>query len=309
MENIDDYLSNLSIESLMDLSETTSSSTFEENSIVRELISRFKLSQSNFTWGLIVLRDNILIEITKRYIQLNIKPMTKELTPHIEYHPNGNVYIKGQKNFVGQREGLWEYFWNNGNIERRIPYKEGKRDGIAESFYEDGNIRRRIPYKEGKMDGIEEWFDKQWNIKARIPFKEGKEDGIAERFDEQGNIVETRHWKEGELIETTEPELTPYIMYHNNGNVWVKGQKNSGGQEEGICEWFYKNGNTNWRIPYKGGKQDGIVELFYENGNTKWRIPYKNGMEDGVQECFDEQGNIIKTYVWKDGQLIEETQH
>ena len=75
MENIDDYLSNLSIESLMDLSETTSSSTFEENSIVRELISRFKLSQSNFTWGLIVLRDNILIEITKRYIQLNIKPM------------------------------------------------------------------------------------------------------------------------------------------------------------------------------------------------------------------------------------------
>jgi hypothetical protein len=26
-------------------------------------------------------------------------------------------------------------------------------------------------------------------------------------------------------------------------------------------------------------------------------------------ECFDEQGNIIKTYVWKDGKLIEETQH
>jgi DNA-binding transcriptional ArsR family regulator len=179
MENIDDYLSNLSIESLMDLSETTSSSTFEENSIVRELISRFKLSQSNFTWGLIALRDNILIEITKRYIQLNIKPMNEELTPHIEYHPNGNVWIKGQHNSNGHREGLWEGFHLNGNIEGRTPYKEGKRDGIVERFYENGNI------------------------KARIPFKGGKGDGIQEVFDEQGNITQTHHWKDGELIKTT----------------------------------------------------------------------------------------------------------
>jgi hypothetical protein len=126
MENIDDYLSNLSIESLMDLSETTSSSTFEENSIVRELISRFKLSQSNFAWGLIVLRDNILIEITKRYIQLNIKPMTKELTPYIEYDRNGNVWVKGQLNSKGEREGLWEGFHENGNIHWRASYKDGK---------------------------------------------------------------------------------------------------------------------------------------------------------------------------------------
>jgi len=67
MESIDDYLSNLSVESLMDLSEKTNSSTFEEDSIVRELISKFKLSQSDFTCGLIGLRDNILREITKRY--------------------------------------------------------------------------------------------------------------------------------------------------------------------------------------------------------------------------------------------------
>jgi antitoxin component YwqK of YwqJK toxin-antitoxin module len=104
-------------------------------------------------------------------------------------------------------------------------------------------------------------------------------------------------------------ELTPYIEYYSNGNVWVKGQRNSKGQREGIWEWFYKNGNTNWRIPYKGGKQDGIVELFYENGNIECRIPYKEDKLDGIKEEFDEQGNIIKTYVWKDGILIKETKH
>ena len=105
--------------------------------------------------------------------------MTNELTPHIEYYPNGDICIKGQLNSVGQREGLWKWFYPNGSISWRTPYKEGNRDGIAECFYEDGNILWRASYVEGERDGIEE------------------------EFDEQGNIIRTWHWKDGELIEKT----------------------------------------------------------------------------------------------------------
>jgi len=108
--------------------------------------------------------------------------MKKELTPHIEYYDNGNVWIKGQKNSSGQRESLWEYFWENGNIQWRIPYKEDKRDGIKEWFYENGNILSRTPYKDDKIDGTQKFYD------------------------EQGNITQTRHWEHGELIETTTPK-------------------------------------------------------------------------------------------------------
>jgi antitoxin component YwqK of YwqJK toxin-antitoxin module len=87
----------------------------------------------------------------------------------------------------------------------------------------------------------------------------------------------------------TEPtmtnELTPYIKYHPNGNVWVKGQKNSKGQREGIWEYFY------------------------EDGNFLLRIPYKEGKEDGTQNFYDEQGNITETRVWKNGELIVETEN
>ena len=105
--------------------------------------------------------------------------MTNELTPYIQYYDNGNVLVKGQENSVGQHEGLWEFFYENGNIEGRIPYKGGKMDGIVELFYPSGNIQRRIPYVGGEEDGIEEVFD------------------------EQGNITETTLWKNGEVIETT----------------------------------------------------------------------------------------------------------
>jgi hypothetical protein len=104
-------------------------------------------------------------------------------------------------------------------------------------------------------------------------------------------------------------ELTPHIKYHNNGNVRIKGQKNSKGQEEGLWEYFYPNGNIIWRTPYKEGKMDGIEEWFYENGNIHCRTPFKEGKIDGIVECFDERGNIIRTRHWKDGELIEETKH
>jgi antitoxin component YwqK of YwqJK toxin-antitoxin module len=114
-------------------------------------------------------------------VSKNVEPTTtNELTPYIEYHPNGNVRVKGQKNSKGQRESIWEYFWENGNIEFITPYKEGKKDGIEEWFYENGNIESRTSYKDGKEDGIEEYFD------------------------EQGNITETYLWKNGKLIEETE---------------------------------------------------------------------------------------------------------
>ena len=269
----------------------------------------------------------------EKFKSLETTDESEEFTPYIEYWPNGNVHVKGQKNSVGQREGLWEWFYKNGNIYMRTSYIDGKRDGIEEIFYENGNIKWRTPYVEGEEDGIEE------------------------RFDEHGNIVETILWKNGKIIEESKPELTPYIEYFDNGNVSMKGQKNSKGQWEGIwegfysngniqirttfkdgkengieewfyengnierriqyvegkrdgiMEWFYENGNIKWRTPYVEGEEDGIEEGFYENGNMKRRAPYKDGEIDGIEEWFDEEGNIIKTTLWKNSEVIEETKH
>jgi antitoxin component YwqK of YwqJK toxin-antitoxin module len=104
-------------------------------------------------------------------------------------------------------------------------------------------------------------------------------------------------------------KLKPYIKYWGNGNVCIKGQRNSKGQEEGIWECFYSNGKIHWRTPYKEGKGDGIKEWFYENGNILSRTPYKDDKIDGTQKFYDEQGNIAETRHWKDGELIETTEH
>lgn len=67
MQEINEYLKNLSVEDLMNLSSMSEDSTFNENSIIRKLIEKYELSQQNFQLGLIELRHNILVEITRRY--------------------------------------------------------------------------------------------------------------------------------------------------------------------------------------------------------------------------------------------------
>jgi antitoxin component YwqK of YwqJK toxin-antitoxin module len=154
--------------------------------------------EDNFFWWVVVSNEFVCI-----FELLNQDKMTKELKPYIEYYSNGNVSIKGQFNSKGEQVGVWEWFYRNGNIRCRTPFKGGKEDGIEEFFYPNGNIRMRTPYKDGKIDGIEELFYPSGNIQRRIPYVGGEEDGIEEVFDEQGNITETTLWKNGEVIETT----------------------------------------------------------------------------------------------------------
>jgi antitoxin component YwqK of YwqJK toxin-antitoxin module len=104
-------------------------------------------------------------------------------------------------------------------------------------------------------------------------------------------------------------ELTPHIKYYDNGNVAVKGQLNSKGQREGLWECFSVNGNIYWRASYIEGMKDGIEEWFDEQGNIQIRTPYKGGKRDGIEDEFDEQVIITVTRVWKDGELIVETEN
>lgn len=66
MEALNEYLRNLSIESLMNLSRDSEDLTFDENSIIRHLISEYEIS-SDFHTGLLSLRSILLSEITRRY--------------------------------------------------------------------------------------------------------------------------------------------------------------------------------------------------------------------------------------------------
>ena len=84
-------------------------------------------------------------------------------------------------------DGLWEWFYENGQISTRGNYKQypsckgnpfggGEKEGLWESFYEDGQLK----------------------IKAN--FTKGEHDGVYEEFDEDGNLTKTKTYINGEEV-------------------------------------------------------------------------------------------------------------
>ncbi|MAV51081.1 MAG: hypothetical protein CME93_09035 [Hyphomonadaceae bacterium] len=50
--------------------------------------------------------------------------------------------------------GLWEKYYENGQLFCRNQYIEDERNGLFEAYYENGQPRRRLEYIAGKEIGI-----------------------------------------------------------------------------------------------------------------------------------------------------------
>ena len=49
----------------------------------------------------------------------------------------------------GKKDGLWEGYYENGQLYGKGNYKDGKPDGLWEHFNEDGSLNRTETWKDG----------------------------------------------------------------------------------------------------------------------------------------------------------------
>jgi antitoxin component YwqK of YwqJK toxin-antitoxin module len=56
----------------------------------------------------------------------------------------------------GNKEGLYEQWYDNGKICVRCSYVNGKLDGLYESCHDNGKIWKRCNYVNGKKEGLYE---------------------------------------------------------------------------------------------------------------------------------------------------------
>jgi len=81
--------------------------------------------------------------------------------------PDGkNTYINGKKN------GLSETYLN-GILRFKTIYKDDVKDGIEDYFREDGTLNIRTTFKNGKEDGIQEFYGEDGKLRSTIRFKDG----------------------------------------------------------------------------------------------------------------------------------------
>ena len=74
----------------------------------------------------------------------------------------------------GIKNGEYKTYYDNGNIETVVNYKNDKLNGESKSYYENGQIKGEINYKGGKKDGISKSYSENGQLISVETFYEGK---------------------------------------------------------------------------------------------------------------------------------------
>jgi len=118
------------------------------------------------------------------------------------------------------QHGLATRWWENGQKEGEVNYKDGKLDGIYTRWYENGQKWREGNYKDEKKEGLfTDWYEngQKW----------------AERNYKDGKIISAVAWKpNGEKCPVTNVK---------DGN--------------GVCVTHNQDGTERYRVTYKDGEE------------------------------------------------------
>ena len=107
----------------------------------------------------------------------------------------------------GELDGLWEYFYENGELKTKRTFKlisgRVKVHGLYEEYHENGQLQERTNYKDGELDGLWEYFYENGELKTKRTFKlisgRVKVHGLYEEYHENGQLQERTNYKDGEL--------------------------------------------------------------------------------------------------------------
>jgi antitoxin component YwqK of YwqJK toxin-antitoxin module len=184
-------------------------------------------------------------------------------------------------------------YYENGQKESEVNYKDGEKDGKYTAWYENGQKGEERNYKDGKEDGkVTLWYE-NGQKKLEGNYKDDKKDGKFTWWYENGQKEQVTYFKDDDEVKVT--------VWHKNGQKrYEKNYKD--GERDGKTTRWYKNGQKEGETNYKDGKQDGKRTEWYANGQIKSEENYK----DGIKIQLDENKQMKSAGNYKNDSILLE---
>ncbi len=122
----------------------------------------------------------------------NLKPGEK----YVESYANGQPRIVKKMERSGDKlvpSYLTEYF-ENGQISKEGPYKNGSRNGLWKTYYKSGELWSEIYFKNGQPDSTTTAYYPNGKIRYQGFYTKGQKSGTWKIFKEDGSIKELKHY-------------------------------------------------------------------------------------------------------------------
>jgi hypothetical protein len=116
------------------------------------------------------------------------------------YHYYGKVYAKGtfknQDSIVigssgiptGDREGLWRFWHENGQLIIEKNYVNGNLEGLYRSWHENGQLQEEGNYLNGEREGLHRFWHENGQLEQEGNYLNGKREGLHRFWRENGQL-------------------------------------------------------------------------------------------------------------------------
>jgi len=218
------------------------------------------------------------------------------------------------------KQGVWKFFFKNGNIHIEGRYRNDKKHGYFKEYSSDGNLLTITKFVNGELqkdvEEIQELdvrtdYYPNGKIKIVASYNEdGQLDGIRREYSPDGKIENSYIFSKGVMVgkgiidESGKKQGYWKEYYVDTRKLKAEGNyKNS--KRLGLWKFYHKNGRLEQTGYFnKRGNYDGTWTWYYESGNLLREESYLNGVPDGLStEYLDNdsltiiiQGEYIEGY-------------
>jgi len=220
-----------------------------------------------------------------------------------------------QYNTQNHKEGLWQTFYENGNVKWEGTYADGKREGYFKTYTEDGSlitIQKFINDVEqtnapelAKLDLKVEYFA-DGKVQSEGPYKNNLAVGVHTQFNEKGEIVKADIYDSGRVmaegvLDTLGLQEGDWKEFHENGQLKASG-KFEKGIKVGAWKYYYSNSKLFETGKYdQKGRQQGKWMWYYDDGKVRRESNFYNGQEDGEFVEYTDSGSVITNGQYTEG--------
>lgn len=133
------------------------------------------------------------------YAKNNSKPYTGKVT----FYDLESESIFGTGDFVnGKEEGVAIGYYENGEVQSKLNYKDGKLEGTSKWYYENGNIKDELTFTDNHLEIKREYYE-NGQLAAEITSIKNEAESLK-LYNEQGeriNLIEYYSLRYGNLFD------------------------------------------------------------------------------------------------------------
>lgn len=165
---------------------------------------------------------------------------------------------------------------------------KGERDGIWEKYYANGNLRYRGHFENGKETGTFKFYSM---VNSDFPI-------IVKSFSKENSEADVKFYTEKGVLES-EGKMNgknregEWEYYYANGKTLMIIENYKDGVLDGLSKFYYINGKVNEEMNYVNGKLDGKMKRFSDSGILLDDLNYKNGKREGDAKYYNLDGDLI----------------